>query len=218
MKKLFLLLIIPFIFISLYAVDPDPTANAKVQLNLTTDHFVIGFAREEGDAKAYNSDTNTTFVLETNVNVEDKTLTTTATGSFFIFYNAVIGTNRTYKLYLQINNPLLHTSHASEENPTYKDSEYIPYSITVGKGSAEDWKWDGSSKSRISNGISTDSPTSPTVVNASSLAIEDTSLRGNSALFNVSGYAKVTASVTNDIKGKAKGSYESTITLIVSTT
>lgn len=218
MKKLFLLLIIPFIFISLYAVDPDPTANAKVQLNLTTDHFVIGFAREEGDAKVYNSDTNTTFVLETNVNVEDKTLTTTATGSFFIFYNAVIGTNTTYKLYLQIENPLLHTSHASEKNPTYEDEEYIPYSITVGKGSAEYWKWDGSSNSRISNGISTNSPTSPTVVNASSLAIEDTSLRGNSALFNVSGYAKVTASVTNDIKGKAKGSYESTIKLIVSTT
>lgn len=217
MKKLFLLLIIPFFFISLYAVDPDPTADATVQLNLTTDHFVIGFAREEGNAKAYKSDTNTTFVLETHVNVEDKTLKTTAEGSFFIFYNAVIGTNRTYKLYLQINNPLLHTSHASEENPTYKDSEYIPYSITVGKGSAEDWKWDGSSKSDISAGFSISSPNSPTAT-ASNVAIEETSLRGSSALFNVSGYAKVTASVTNDIKGKTKGSYESTITLIVSTT
>ena len=215
MKKLFLLLIIPFFFISLYAVDPDHTADATVQLNLTTDHFVIGFALEEVNAKAYKSDT-TTFALETTVDA--KTLKTTATRSFYIFYNAVIGTNTTYKLYLQINNPLLHTSHASEENPTYTDKEYIPYSIVVGKGSAEYWKWDGSSNSRISNGISTNSPTSPTVVNASSLAIEDTSLRGNSALFNVSGYAKVTASVTNDIKGKAKGSYESTIKLIVSTT
>ena len=84
MKKLFLLLIIPFFFISLYAVDPDPTADATVQLNLTTDHFVIGFAREEGNAKAYKSDTNTTFVLETHVNVEDKILKTTAEGSFFI--------------------------------------------------------------------------------------------------------------------------------------
>ena len=217
MKKLFLLLIIPFFFISLYAVDPDPTADATVQLNLTTDHFVIGFAREEGNAKAYKSDTNTTFVLETHVNVEDKTLKTTAEGSFFIFYNAVIGTNTTYKLYLQINNPLLHTSHALEENPTYKDSEYIPYSITVGKGSAEDWKWDGSSKSDRSAGFSISSPALPKAT-ASKVAIEDTNLRGDSTLFNVSGYAKVTASVTDDIKRKAKGSYESTITLIVSTT
>ena len=219
MKKLFLLLIIPFFFISLYAVDPDPTADATVQLNLTTDHFVIGFAREEGNAKAYKSDTNTTFVLETHVNVEDKTLKTTAEGSFFIFYNAVIGTNTTYKLYLQINNPLLHTSHASEENPTYKDSEYIPYSIKVGKGSAG-WKWDGASMSTISGtaGISISSPASPTS-GTSKVAIEGVSLRGvNSTLFNVSGYAKVTASVTDDIKGKVKGSYESTITLIVSTT
>lgn len=216
MKKLFLLLIIPFFFISLYAVDPDPTANATVQLNLTTDKFVIGFAREEVNAKAYKSDPNNTFALTTTVN--DTTLKTTAEGSFFIFYNAVIGTEKPYKLYLQINNPLLHTSHASEENPTYKDSEYIPYSITVGKGSDADWKWDGSSKSTISdpNGVSISSPASPTTA-ASKKAIE-TNLRGDSVLFNVSGYAKVTASVTNDIKGKAKGSYESTITLIVSTT
>lgn len=214
MKKLFLLLIIPFFFISLYAVDPDPTANAKVQLNLTTDKFVIGFAREEVNAKAYKSDPDNTFALTTTVN--DTTLKTTAEGSFFIFYNAVIGTEKPYKLYLQINNPLLHTSHASEENPTYKDSEYIPYSITVEEGSTG-WKWDGASKLTISEqGVSIDSPASPTA-SASKKAIE-TNLRGDSVLFNVSGYAKVTASVTNDIKGKAKGSYESTITLIVSTT
>ena len=213
MKKLFLLLIIPFFFISLYAVDPDPTADATVQLNLTTDHFVIGFAREEGNAKAYKSDTNTTFVLETHVNVEDKTLKTTAEGSFFIFYNAVIGTNTTYKLYLQINNPLLHTSHASEENPTYKDSEYIPYSITVEEGSAG-WKWDGASKLTISDtGVSISSPASPTTA-ASKKAIE-TNLRGDSVLFNVSGYAKLTASVTNDIKGKAKGKTKTEKLIIV---
>ena len=214
MKKLFLLLIIPFFFISLYAVDPDHTADATVQLNLTTDHFVIGFALEEVNAKAYKSDT-TTFALETTVDA--KTLKTTATRSFYIFYNAVIGTNTTYKLYLQINNPLLHTSHASEENPTYEEKEYIPYSIAVGKGSAEDWKWDGTSNPRISTGFSISSPGSPKAP-VSKVAIEETSLRGSSALFNVSGYAKVTASVTNDIKGKAKGSYESTIKLIVSTT
>ena len=119
-------------------------------------------------------------------------------------------------MYLQINNPLLHTSHASEKDPTYKDSEYIPYSITVEEGSAG-WKWDGASKSTISDtGVSISSPDSPKTA-ASKKAIE-TNLRGDSVLFNVSGYAKVTASVTNDIKGKAKGSYESTITLIVSTT
>ena len=211
MKKLFLLLIIPFFFISLYAVDPDHTADATVQLNLTTDHFVIGFALEEVNAKAYKSDT-TTFALETTVDA--KTLKTTATRSFYIFYNAVIGTNTTYKLYLQINNPLLHTSHASGQ--AYTVNEYIPYSIKVGKGSAV-WKWDGASKSTISDtGVSISSPASPTTA-ASKKAIE-TNLRGDSVLFNVSGYAKVTASVTDDIKGKVKGSYESTITLIVSTT
>lgn len=214
MKKLFLLLIIPFFFISLYAVDPDPTANATVQLNLATDKFVIGFASKEEKAKAYDSDT-TTFALTPNVDAT--TLNTTATGSFYIFYNAVISTETKYKLYLQINNPLLNTSHVSGQE--YTVNEYIQYSIKVGKGSDADWKWDGSSNSAISdpNGVSISSPASPTA-DASKLAIEETSLRGGSVLFNVSGYAKVTASVTNDIKGKAKGSYESTITLIVSTT
>ena len=210
MKKLVLLLIIPFFFISLYAVDP---ADATVQLNLATDKFNIGFASTEENAKKFTSSSGP-FVLETSI--ADNTLVTTASGEFYLFYNAVIGTATQYKLYLQINNPLLHTSHASEENPTYEDSEYIPYSITVEEGSAG-WKWDGASKLTISDtGVSISSPASPKTA-ASKKAIE-TNLRGSSALFNVSGYAKVTASVTNDIKGKAKGSYESTIKLIVSTT
>ena len=210
MKKLVLLLIIPLFLVSLYA---DPTADATVQLNLNTDKFNIGFASTEENAKEFTSSSGP-FVLKTSI--ADNTLVTTASGEFYLFYNAVIGTATQYKLYLQINNPLLHTSHASEENPTYEDSEYIPYSITVEEGSAG-WKWDGASKSTISDtGVSISSPASPTTA-ASKKAIE-TNLRGSSALFNVSGYAKVTASVTNDIKVKAKGSYESTIKLIVSTT
>ena len=212
MKKLFLLLIIPFFFISLYATDP--TADATVQLNINTDKFNIGFASTEENAKNFTSSSGP-FVLETSI--ADNTLVTTASGEFYLFYNAVIGTGTQYKLYLQINNPLLHTSHASGQ--AYTVNEYIPYSIKVGKGSAG-WKWDGASMSTISGtaGISISSPASPTS-GTSKVAIEGVSLRGdNSTLFNVSGYAKVTASVTNDIKGKAKGSYESTIKLIVSTT
>lgn len=210
MKKLVCFLIIPLFLFSLYATDP--TADARVQLNLNTDKFNIGFASSEDNAKAFTSSSGP-FVLETSI--ADNTLVTTASGEFYLFYNAVIGTGTQYKLYLQINNPLLHTSHASGQ--AYTVNEYIPYSIKVGKGSAG-WKWDGASMSTISGtaGISISSPASPTTA-ASKKAIE-TNLRGDSVLFNVSGYAKVTASVTDDIKGKVKGSYESTITLIVSTT
>ena len=208
MKKLVLLLIIPLFLVSLYA---DPTADATVQLNLNTDKFNIGFASTEENAKKFTSSSGP-FVLKTSI--ADNTLVTTASGVFYLFYNAVIGTNTQYKLYLQINNPLLNTSHASGQ--AYTLNEYIPYSITVEEGSAG-WKWDGASKFTISDtGVSISSPASPTTA-ASKKAIE-TNLRGDSVLFNVSGYAKVTASVTNDIKVKAKGSYESTIKLIVSTT
>lgn len=210
MKKLVCFLIIPLFLFSLYATDP--TADATVQLNLNTDKFNIGFASSEDNAKAFTSSSGP-FVLETSI--ADNTLVTTASREFYLFYNAVIGTDTQYKLYLQINNPLLNTSHASGQ--AYTLNEYIPYSITVEEGSAG-WKWDGASKLTISDtGVSISSPASPTAP-VSKVAIEETSLRGSSALFNVSGYAKVTASVTNDIKGKAKGSYESTITLIVSTT
>ena len=139
MKKLVLMLIIPLFLVSLYA---DPTADATVQLNLNTDKFNSGFASTEENAKKFTSSSGP-FVLKTSI--ADNTLVTTASGEFYLFYNAVIGTATQYKLYLQINNPLLHTSHASEENPTYEDSEYIPYSITVEEGSVGR-KWDGASK------------------------------------------------------------------------
>lgn len=209
MKKLVLLLIIPLFLVSLYA---DPTADATVQLNLNTDKFNIGFASTEANAKAFTSSSGP-FVLETSI--ADNTLVTTASGVFYLFYNAVIGTNTQYKLYLKITNPFLHTGHVAEE--TYKPEEYIPYSIQVGSGSDANWKWDGSSKGNIKTGISISSPVSPGApeVNGS---IESSDLRGTSTFFNVSGYAKVTATVSGDIKEKKKGSYESTIQLIVSTT
>ena len=211
MKNIVLLLIITFLFIYLYAVDHEDTT---VQLNLATDKFNIGFASTEANAKAFTSSSGP-FVLETSI--ADNTLVTTASGVFYLFYNAVIGTNTQYKLYLKITNPFLHTGHVAEE--TYKPEEYIPYSIQVGSGSDANWKWDGSSKENIKTGISISSPVSPgaSEVNGSG-SIESSDLRGTSTFFNVSGYAKVTATVSGDIKEKKKGSYESTIQLIVSTT
>ena len=208
MKKLVLLLIIPLFLVSLYA---DPTADATVQLNLNTDKFNIGFASTEANAKAFTSSSGP-FVLETSI--ADNTLVTTASGIFYLFYNAVIGTNKQYKLYLKITNPFCISGSAT---PASED-ECIPYSITVEKGSDGSWNWDGSSKATISStGILIDSPTFSNL-SAIQKPVESTSLRGASTLFNVSGYAKVTATVSDDIKEKKKGSYESKIQLIVSTT
>ena len=210
MKKLVCFLIIPLFLFSLYATDP--TADAKVQLNLNTDKFNIGFASSEDNAKAFTSYSDP-FVLTTNV--ADTTLVTTASGVFYLYYNAVIGSSYTYKMYLEIDSPLLHLNPDSETS--YDDSEYIAYTIDVKKGDAVDWHWDGSSSGTISTGISIASPASSTASSVKN-AIERIDLRGSSKLFNVSGYAKLTASVTSDISSKKKGSYESSIKLIVSTT
>lgn len=211
MKKLVYLLIIPLFLFSLYATDP--TAEGKVRLNLNTDKFNIGFASSEDNAKAFTSYSDP-FVLTTNV--EDTTLVTTASGEFYLYYNAVIGSSYTYKMYLEIVSPLLYLN--PETEGSYVESECIAYSIQIDKGAAKDWHWDGSSSGTISTtGVSITSPTSSTDSSVKE-AIESIDLRGSSKLFNVSGYAKLTASVTPDISSKKKGSYESRIKLIVSTT
>lgn len=211
MKKCILYILIVMLLFPLYAADPS--AEAKVKLDLNADGFIIGFAKDKANAKVFVGDENPEYSLTPKVNKAD--LKTTASGTFYLFYKAVIGSGIAYKLYLQIENPLLHTTKAGE---SYVETEWIPYTVGI-KLVADDKKWDGKSKTSLATGISISSPTTATA-SAVKGTVEGTDLRNDddSEILQVSGFAEVTVSVGSDMSGKRKGSYQSTIKLIVSAT
>ena len=210
MKKCILSILIVMLLFPLYAADPS--AEAKVNLDLNADGFIIGFAKDKANAMDFKGDEKPKYSLTPIVNTAD--LTTTASGTFYLFYKAVIGSGTPYKLYLQIENPLLHTAKAGV---SYVETEWIPY--TVGIKLTEDGEWGGKSKTSLATGISISSPTTATE-SAVKGKVEGTDLRNDddSEILQVSGFAEVTVSVGSDMSGKRKGSYQSTIKLIVSAT
>ena len=210
MKKCILSILIVMLLFPLYAADPS--AEAKVKLDLNDDGFIIGFAKDKANATNFVGDERPEYSLTPKVNKAD--LKTTASGTFYLFYKAVIGSKTEYKLHLQIEIPLLHTAKAGD---SYAETEWIPY--TVGIKLTEDGEWGGKSKTSLATGISINSPTTATESAVKGI-VEGTDLRNDdvSDIVQVSGFAEVTVSVGSDMSEKRKGSYQSTIKLIVSAT
>lgn len=135
MKRVLLCMMILLIAVS--GVFADTTRNkdnlaesqATVSLDLNSEHFKIGFANSEDNAKSFTA-TDNEFVL--NANIQDGAFLTAANtdGSMYFFYKAALEKSTTYSLTAKIDKPLTQQDPDTKADVT-TNPDTIKYTATI---------------------------------------------------------------------------------------
>ncbi len=214
MKRILLCLIILMIVVSGAFADDSrnkdnlANSNATVSLDLNSEHFRIGFANSETNAKSFAATTED-FVLNPNIKDGASLTAKNTDGSMYFFYKAALEKSTTYSLKAKIDKPLTQQGDSGDVS----GGDTIKYKATItGEIENSDFKdgtWVKQTVATTSAITSEDSSATPILSNLRGAASEPYTVVYASAL-------KISLETNEENIGAKKAAvYKSTITFTV---
>lgn len=160
MKRILLCLMILIIAVSGAFADEGRNkgdlshSTATVSLDLNSEHFRIGFANSEANAKSFTA-TDEEFVLNPDIKDGAQLTAKNTDGSMYFFYKAALEKSTTYSLSAKIDKPLTQQDESGDvsggdtikykatitgeiENTDFKDGTWVKQTVAASEIKSED--------------------------------------------------------------------------------